>query len=254
MAAGEAAEVGGTGEGVPPSPRAGTWAGRGGALLHLGGAAGTRHLLGFLAAPAPDACPGAAAAAGAGAPGAPLHPRRLCGGDAGGGIGHRAPPQPPARGAQHHRGVPRRGGSIRPPVPGQPRLTPARPGQAIFTSAASVIAIKLTKCRRLCVGAGGAAARQRPRGTPRATGASRGAGGASSRRPGGRWVLAGVLGSLPGQGPALHGRRSTALPLHLSSLSAATSRALTQRRARVWVPLLPQALREQGLQEDQCDQ
>lgn len=58
-------------------------------------------------------------------------------------------------------------------------------------------------------------------------------------------------GSLPGQGPALHARLSTALPLHLSSFSAATTCALTQRRWRVWVPLLPQALREQGLQEDQ---
>ena len=57
--------------------------------------------------------------------------------------------------------------------------------------------------------------------------------------------------SVPGKGPVLHGRRSTALPLHLSSFSALTACALTQRRRRLCVPLLPQALREQGLQEDQ---
>lgn len=273
MAGGGATRLGGgdTGEGVPTSPRAGTWAGRGGTFLHLGGTAGAWHLLGFLAAPAPNTRPGTAAAARTGTPGPPLHPCRLCGGDVGQGSGTPLHPSPQPGVVPHHgdtRGVPNRGGSIQSPVPGQPRLTPAHPCQTIFTNTASVIAIKLMMRRRRLLRPraavstrGAAAARQRPLGDPscrwqrgpgeepEVTGTRQRAvaGGASGCRQGCR-------GSLPGQGPALHGRRSTALPLHLSSLSAATSRALTHRRVRVWVPLLPQALREQGLQEDQCDQ
>lgn len=193
-------------------------------------------------------------------------------------------------------------------APSSPRLGPARPCQAIFTSAASVIAIKLTRCRRGHIARGAAASargqllhgcgpmghpvpprggselsRSRPasRAKRKKTFASKARTGDRSPAPtflrpgkgrrlapplsplrlfrnrvgrlqvGARGRGEGGGGSLPGQGPALHARRSTALPLHLSSFSAATTCALTQRRWRVWVPLLPQALREQGLQEDQ---
>lgn len=146
------------------------------------------------------------------------------------------PPQAPQPGVTLHHGdtgcPPPNPRMLHPTARARPAPAhPTQPCQAIFTSVASVIAIKL----RLC-SSGGRERRRRWLGE------------------GGDWGGRGVPGSLPGQGPALHGRRSTALPLHLSSLRAATSRALTQRRVRVWVPLVPQALREQGLQEDQCDQ
>lgn len=229
MAGGGATRLGGghTGEGVPASPRAGTWAGRGGTFLHLGGTAGARHLLGFLAAPAPNTRPGTAAAARTGTPGPPLHPCRLCGGDAGQGSGTPLHPSPQPGVVPHHgdtRGVPNRGGSIQSPVPGQPRLTPAHPCQTIFTNTASVIAIKLMMRRRRLLRPraavstrGAAAARQRPLGDPscrwqRGPGEEPEVTGTRQRAVagGGKWVPAGMPGipTWAGAGaarPALHG-------------------------------------------------
>lgn len=118
-----------TREGVPVSLRAGTWAGQGGTFLHLSGAAAAWHLLGCLAAPAPDALPCAAAAAGTGTPGAPLCPCRLCGADTGWALGTTFPTKPPAWGGPAswgHGDVPRWEGSIL-AIPSSPRCAPAQP-------------------------------------------------------------------------------------------------------------------------------
>lgn len=275
---------------------------------------GAQQLPGVLAAPPADTSPGAAAAAGTGTPRAPLRPHRLCGETARrraaapptlstgmGDAGKRGPHPTRPRAAAVPRAAP--GSAPQPPA------RPPGPCQAIFISAASVIAIKPTMCgRRRCARGvprglgGGRCTDAAPAGRPvthRGARSRRGWGGGGCRgaqnlhrqsqsgRPqpsadipaagegppigsaavssvslgtgGGRWSRGSGVGSVrgergvsvPGQGPVLHGRRSTALPLHLSSFSAVTTCALTQRRRRLWVPLLPQALREQGLQEDQ---